>query len=243
MSMRVPSPLQAHSKPLSPTFNPRPPHSRLLTPPIDRQGQSTDIQDFGLISGAHAIHWRTLQLYTRSASEDHRIPLSPTTRTLAPGVTSACCGGAVKKKDGQRDLVVNRRARHEFELLDRFEAGLALVGSEVKSIRAGQANLGEAFVRLGKDGAWLVQCHVSPYAEANRQNHDPVRQRRLLLKQPELLKLRRGLLQKGMTIVPLRLYLKGHLVKLELALGRGRKLHDKRDAMKKRQADKDLRRR
>ena len=149
----------------------------------------------------------------------------------------------MKKKDGVRDLVVNRRARHEYELLDRFEAGLALVGSEVKSIRAGQANLGEAFVRLGHDGAWLMQCHVSPYAEANRQNHDPVRPRRLLLNRSELLKLRRGLLQKGMTIVPLRLYLKGHLVKLEVALGRGRKLHDKRHALKKRQADVDMRRR
>jgi SsrA-binding protein len=149
----------------------------------------------------------------------------------------------VKKKDGVKDLVVNRRARFEYELLDRFEAGIALVGSEVKSIRAGEANLAEAFIRLGRDGAWLMQCHVSPYVEANRLNHDPVRKRRLLLQQNEILKLQRGLIQKSMTIVPLRLYLKGHLVKLELALGRGRKLHDKRNALKKRQADMDMKRR
>jgi SsrA-binding protein len=142
-----------------------------------------------------------------------------------------------------KDLVVNRRARFEYELLDRFEAGIALVGSEVKSIRAGEANLAEAFIRLGRDGAWLMQCHVSPYVEANRLNHDPVRKRRLLLQQNEILKLQRGLIQKSMTIVPLRLYLKGHLVKLELALGRGRKLHDKRNALKKRQADMDMKRR
>jgi SsrA-binding protein len=113
----------------------------------------------------------------------------------------------------------------------------------VKSIRAGEANLAEAFIRLGRDGAWLMQCHVSPYVEANRLNHDPVRKRRLLLQQNEILKLQRGLIQKSMTIVPLRLYLKGHLVKLELALGRGRKLHDKRNALKKRQADMDMKRR
>ncbi|MFT4625243.1 MAG: SsrA-binding protein [Myxococcota bacterium] len=150
--------------------------------------------------------------------------------------------GTLVTKANVRDLVVNRRAKFEYDLLDTFEAGISLVGSEVKSIRAGKANLAEAFVKLTPAGAFLQQCHISPYTEANRLNHDPIRSRQLLLHRPELLKLRRGLLQKGMTIVPLRLYLKGSLVKLELALGKGRKLHDKRHALKKRQADLDMRR-
>ncbi len=146
------------------------------------------------------------------------------------------------KTSSGRDLVVNRRARHEFLILDRFEAGLSLQGSEVKSIRGGNANLAEAFVRLSRDGAWLMQCHISPYREANRQNHDPVRPRRLLLHRSELLKLKRGTAEKGMTIVALRLYLKGHLVKLELALAKGKKLHDKRETLKRRAMERDLKR-
>jgi SsrA-binding protein len=147
------------------------------------------------------------------------------------------------KPTDQRDLVVNRKARHEYHLEDHFEAGVALLGSEVKSIRAGRANLQQAYVRVGDDGAWLVDAHVSPYEQANRNNHDPLRPKKLLLHATELLKLKKGLTLKGMTVVPVRLYLKGSYVKLELALAKGKKLHDKRESTKEREVQRDLARR
>ncbi len=142
-----------------------------------------------------------------------------------------------------RVLVENRRARHEYHLEELFEAGLALLGSEVKSLRAGQANLAEAWVRLAPDGAWLMGAHIAPYVEANRQNHEPLRPRRLLLHASELAKLERGTKREGMTIVPVRLYLKGSRVKLEIALAKGKKLHDKREAIKERDAKREMARR
>lgn len=142
--------------------------------------------------------------------------------------------------DAIRVLVENRRVRHEYALHDVFEAGLALVGSEVKSLRAGQANLAEAWVRLAPDGAWLMGCHIAPYVEANRQNHEPLRPRKLLLHASELAKLDRGVRREGMTIVPVRLYLKGSRVKLEIALAKGKKLHDKRQAIKERESRREI---
>jgi len=142
-----------------------------------------------------------------------------------------------------RNIVTNRRARHDYHLHDRFEAGIALLGSEVKSLRAGKANLQEAYVRLDPGGAWLVGCHISPYTHANRLNHDPLRERRLLLHQREIDKLQRGTREKGMTIVPLRLYLKGSRVKVELALAKGKRLHDKRESLKARDAKREIERR
>ena len=146
-------------------------------------------------------------------------------------------------RDEIRVLVDHRRARHEFLLYDVFEAGLALLGSEVKSLRAGQANLAEAWVRLTGDGAWLMGSHIAPYVEANRQNHEPLRPRRLLLHASELAKLDKGVRRDGMTIVPLRLYLKGSLVKVEIALAKGKKLHDKRESIKERDAKREIARR
>jgi SsrA-binding protein len=142
-----------------------------------------------------------------------------------------------------RNLVTNRRAKFDYLLEDTFEAGLALVGSEVKSLRAGSANIKEAFVRIGKDGAWLVGCHISPYEAANRNNHDPLRERRLLLNRHELSKLRKATTERGKTIVPIRLYLKGSRVKLEIAVGKGKKNYDKRATLKDKAIRDDLRRR
>ena len=139
-----------------------------------------------------------------------------------------------------KDIVVNRKARHDFFIEDVFEAGIALVGSEVKSLRAGQANLQEAWVRLAPDGAWLVGCHVAPYEQANRNNHEPLRERKLLLNKAELNKLARQTKQRGLTIVPLRIYLKGSYVKVEIALAKGKKLHDKRETAKAREAKRDM---
>jgi len=146
------------------------------------------------------------------------------------------------KPDDIRDLVVNRRARFEYELDDSFEAGLVLLGSEVKSLRDGKGNLQESYVDLKDGEAWLHGCHISPYKQANRNNHEPLRPRKLLLHRSELAKLQKGKGQKGMTIVPLRLYLKGRRIKIEIALGKGKKLHDKRHSLKAKTARRDMER-
>ncbi|MEN0065561.1 MAG: SsrA-binding protein SmpB [Myxococcota bacterium] len=142
--------------------------------------------------------------------------------------------------NGDRVLIDNRRARHEFELVETIEAGMALLGSEVKSLRQGNANLAEAYVRLQPEGASLVGCHIAPYAEANRQNHEPTRPRRLLLHRHQLTKLERAVKQRGMTVVPVKMYLKNRRVKLEIALARGKRLHDKRHDLKARDAKREI---
>ncbi len=143
----------------------------------------------------------------------------------------------------ERNLVEHRRAKYEYTLHQSFEAGISLLGSEVKSMRAGQANLAQAFIRLKKGSAFLVGCHISPYEQANRNNHEAVRDRQLLLKRPELEKLRKGMQQKGMTVVPLRLYLKGSLIKLEIALAKGKNMYDKRETLKAKDQKRDVSRR
>jgi SsrA-binding protein len=146
------------------------------------------------------------------------------------------------KADPIRVLIDNRRVRHEFTLDESFEAGMVLLGSEVKSLRAGNANLAEAWIRIDDRGAALVGCHIAHYVEANRQNHETMRDRRLLLHHHELAKLHRGVRQRGMTVVPVRLYLKGSRIKIEIALGKGKKLHDKRETLRQRDAQKEMNR-
>ncbi len=145
-----------------------------------------------------------------------------------------------EKKETIRDLVVNRRASHEFTIFDKNEAGISLLGSEVKSLRAGKANLQEAYVRLENGNAFLEGCHISTYEQANRHNHEPLRPRQLLLHAHELMKLKKAISEKGMTIVPLRLYLRGSRVKVEIATAKGKKLHDKREALKQRDAKREM---
>lgn len=137
-----------------------------------------------------------------------------------------------------RGVYSNRRAHYEYELLERFEAGIALTGSEVKSIRAGGVDFRDAFARLGSQGVELEGLYIPVYKEATYNNHEPRRTRRLLLNSEEIAKLQRGLEQKGLTIVPTKLYQKGRYFKVELALARGKKLHDKRRA----EAEKNVRR-
>ncbi len=140
-----------------------------------------------------------------------------------------------------RLLIENRQGRHEFFLLDTFEAGIALLGSEVKSLRIGKAVIGDAHVEVGEDGAWIVNFHIAPYTHANRNNHEPMRRRRLLLHDHELSKLRKGIQEKGLTVIPMKLYLRGSRVKVEIALAKGKKLHDKRATIKDRDARRELR--
>ena len=136
----------------------------------------------------------------------------------------------------------NRRAGYRFHVVEKIECGMVLSGTEVKSLRQRNASIEEAYARIDDGELFLIGCHISPYEHANRNNHDPVRERRLLLHRSEILKLKRGVAEKGMTIVPVRLYLKGSLFKLEIALAKGKKLHDKRQALKARSAKRDIER-
>ncbi|WP_261663546.1 SsrA-binding protein SmpB [Deinococcus sp. Marseille-Q6407] len=138
-------------------------------------------------------------------------------------------------------VYVNRRAGYEYELLDRYEAGLSLTGSEVKSIRAGGVDFRDAFARLNGRNIDLEGLYIPPYKEATYNNHEPRRPRRLLLHRMEIEKIRRALDQKGLTLVPTRLYQQGRYFKVELALARGKKLHDKRRADAEKTVRRELR--
>lgn len=142
---------------------------------------------------------------------------------------------------GVKVVSTNRKAGFEYFLLEHFEAGLSLVGSEIKSIRAGQMSLAEAYVRIDDDGreAWLMNAHIAPYVQASRFNHDPLRPRRLLLHKQEIRELWNEVRQKGVTIVPVKVYLKDGRAKLDLALARGKKLYDKRQDIAKRDMERE----
>jgi SsrA-binding protein len=146
-------------------------------------------------------------------------------------------------KENIKIVATNRKASHEFFLLERLEAGIALRGSEIKSIRAGQISLAEAFVRID-DGreAWLVDAHIAPYEQASIHNHDPRRPRQLLLHRTEIRRLWDEVRQKGVTIIPLRVYLKDGRAKVEIAIAKGKKLYDKREAIAKRDAEREIER-
>jgi len=139
-------------------------------------------------------------------------------------------------------LATNRKARHEYFLLDTYEAGIALLGSEIKSIRAGQISIKEAYVRVDGEEAWLVEAHVAPYEQANRNNHEPRRPRKLLLHKKEIQRLGDGVRKKGATIIPTRVYLKNGRAKVEIALARGKRNFDKRQAIAKREAQREMER-
>ena len=140
-----------------------------------------------------------------------------------------------------RTVASNRRARHEYDLLDTWEAGLVLRGSEVKSIRDAKVQIAEAFGREEKGELWLVGMHVPPYAMSGGEGmgHDPDRPRKLLLRRNEIRRIVERMNLEGLTLVPLRLYFKGGNAKVEVALGRGRKLHDKRQALARKEADRE----
>ena len=141
--------------------------------------------------------------------------------------------------DNIKVVATNRKAKFEYFLIETFEAGIVLQGSEIKSIRAGQVSLTEAFVQTNGEDAWLMGAHISPYEQANRFSHDPVRPRRLLLHKKEIRNLWDDARQKGMTIIPTRVYLKGGRAKVEIALARGKKTYDKRETIAKRDRERD----
>lgn len=145
------------------------------------------------------------------------------------------------KKDIKKDITINnRRARYDYELLELFEAGMVLQGSEVKSLRTGQATLGEAFARFKNGELWLEGMHIPVYTEASYNNHDPLRSRKLLLNKTELKQIKKDVERKGLTIVPVKLYFKAGWVKLQIAVGRGKKNYDKRKDEAKRDAKRQI---
>lgn len=144
--------------------------------------------------------------------------------------------------EGIKIIVDNRRARYEYELLDRFEAGIELQGSEVKSLRAGKANLQDAFATVQQNGVVLHNLHISPYSHGGYANHEPVRPRRLLLKRKEIAKLAKATDVKGFTLVPTKMYFKNGWAKVEIAVGRGKKLYDKRHDIAERDAKRRMQR-
>jgi SsrA-binding protein len=143
-------------------------------------------------------------------------------------------------KARDRDITVNRRAFHEYHFDDRVEAGLVLVGSEVKSLRDGRVNLKDAYARFLGDELFLIGVHISPYGPSSQFGHEPERNRKLLLHRREIDKLRGKLKERGLTLVPLRLYWVKGRAKAELGLGRGKKLHDKREAIRERTERREI---
>ena len=140
-------------------------------------------------------------------------------------------------------IAQNKKSTREFHVLEKFEAGIVLVGTEVKSIRAGKVQLGDAFVQIQDETPWLVRAHIAEYAQGTWTNHMVTRKRKLLLHKREIRRLRGKVDEKGLTLIPLKMYLNDRgLVKVEIALGRGKRSHDKREDIKKRDAARDIQR-
>ena len=143
---------------------------------------------------------------------------------------------------GKRVVATNRKARHEYEILETFEAGLVLKGPEVKSLREGKVGFQDAFARLEGGEVWLYSLHISPYEQANRHNEDPLRPRKLLLNRYEIRRLMGSVEEKGLTMIPLEIYFRRSYAKVTLAVARGRKLYDKREKPKRKTQEAEARR-
>ena len=145
-----------------------------------------------------------------------------------------------KKRDADTTIASNRAAFHNYFILELVEAGIQLVGTEIKSLREGGANLREGYVRFGGGEAYLVNVHISPYARGQSSNHESKRERKLLLHRAEIIRLEITLKQKGLTLIPLRLYWKGNRVKLEIGLAKGKRQYDKRETIAARDARREM---
>ncbi len=144
--------------------------------------------------------------------------------------------------DGIKVIAENRKARHDYFVEERHEAGIILTGTEIKSIRAGRVNLKDSYAEISAGEVWLTQMHISPYEQGNRFNHEPLRKRKLLLNRTEIVKLNAQVQQQGMTLIPLRIYLKKGMAKIDLGLCKGKKNYDKRDDIAKKDAKRDMER-
>ena len=139
-----------------------------------------------------------------------------------------------------KDVARNKKAFFDYQIDEKVEAGMVLVGTEVKSLRDGKANLRDSYVIIKQGEAFLLNCHISPYSHGNIQNHEPTRTRKLLLKKKEIEKLAAKVAQKGMSILPLRIYFKGSNAKVEIGLGRGKRFFEKRESIKERESKKEI---
>jgi len=144
------------------------------------------------------------------------------------------------QSDGEKIITINRRARHDYFIEESIEAGLVLTGSEVKSLRAGKANLKDSYARIDRGEAWLANAHISEYGPASQFGHEPTRKRKLLLHGKEIDRLAGKTKERGLTLVPLRLYFKNGRAKVELGLGRGKKQYDKRESIKERESGREM---
>jgi SsrA-binding protein len=145
-----------------------------------------------------------------------------------------------REVSGDRSIATNRRARHEYEILETVEAGIVLRGTEVKSLRGGLVNFKDSYASVRNGEGWLLGCHISPYSHGTDANHEPERDRKLLLHKREIARLGGKISEKGLTMVPLRLYFKDGRAKVEIGLARGKKLHDKRATIKEREALREV---
>ncbi len=143
---------------------------------------------------------------------------------------------------GKKIIATNRKARFEYFLLEDFEAGISLKGSEIKSIRAGQISIAESYIQIDGSNAWLINAHIAPYDPASRENHDPKRKRQLLLHKKEILKIWQDIRSKGLTVIPTEVYLKEGKAKIRISLAKGKKLYDKRQEIAKKDYQRDLER-
>src|ERR671937_1978923 len=146
----------------------------------------------------------------------------------------------VSQVEGDRTIATNRRARHEYHILETVEAGLVLRGTEVKSLRAGGVTFKDSYATIRNGEGWLLGCHINPYSHGTDANHDPERDRKLLLHRKEISRLTGKVAERGLTLIPLRLYFKGGRAKLEIGLARGKKLHDKRSALREREVRREM---
>jgi SsrA-binding protein len=145
----------------------------------------------------------------------------------------------MKTEGDKRNIATNRKARHDYEILETLEAGIVLCGTEVKSLREGAANLQDSYALIKGGELWLFGLHISPYSKGNINNHDPVRTRKLLVQRKQLRKLVARVAEKGLTMVPLSIYFKGPYAKVDLAIAKGKRSYDKREAIAKRDADRE----
>lgn len=146
------------------------------------------------------------------------------------------------KSDTFKNVATNRKARHEYFIDDTYEAGIVLTGTEIKSVRAGSVSLNEGYVQVSNGEAWLYEVHIAQYEQAGQWTHNPKRTRKLLLHRKEIIRLQNSTQERGYTIVPLRMYIKGRIAKVEIGVARGKRQYDKREVIAQRDADRSLRR-
>ena len=146
----------------------------------------------------------------------------------------------MSETDKIKVIATNRKANFEYEILNRYEAGIVITGTEVKSIRDGKINIQESYGRIVNDEVWIINSQINEYKYGNINNHEPLRNRKLLLNKREIRKIKQQLQEKGLTLVPLKVYFKGSLVKVEIGIAKGKKLYDKRESIKKRDIERNL---